>query len=84
MQLLDFARFLDLQTTAGGRTDPAPTFEEDGQTDASSGEEAWDALLAQSEAREAMRQMAREAIAEYRAGRTTEIGITDDGRLAPA
>lgn len=30
-----------------------------------------------------MHQMAREALAEYRAGRATGIVVTKDGRLAP-
>ncbi len=47
-------------------------------------DEQWEAILAQPEARSLMRQMAREALAEYRAGRTTEIVVTEDGRLAPA
>jgi hypothetical protein len=34
--------------------------------------------------RRLMRDMAREAREEYRAGRTTEIEITEDGRLSPA
>lgn len=47
-------------------------------------EEKWEGILAQPEAKSLMRQMAREALAEYRAGRTTEIVVTEDGRLAPA
>ena len=48
------------------------------------GEEKWEKLFAEPEARRVMREMAREAREEYRAGRTTDIEITEDGRLAPA
>jgi len=34
--------------------------------------------------REHFRAMARQALEDYQAGRTTEITITEDGRLAPA
>ncbi len=46
-------------------------------------EEEWDRLLARPEAKRALRNMAREALEDYHAGRTTDIIITDDGRLAP-
>jgi hypothetical protein len=47
------------------------------------GEEEWDRLLARPEAKRVLRNMAREALEDYHAGRTTDIIITDDGRLAP-
>lgn len=84
MQLLDFARFLDLQTIPAGRTEDELGLAEDRRADISAGAEEWDALFIQPDAREAMRTMAREALSEYHAGRTTEIVVTDDGRLAPA
>ncbi len=46
-------------------------------------EEKWDQLLARPEAQRTMVDMAREAREDFRAGRTTDIGITKDGRLAP-
>jgi len=50
---------------------------------ASSADQRWEELFAQPEAKRLMQQMAREAREDYRAGRTTEILKTDDGRLAP-
>jgi hypothetical protein len=47
-------------------------------------EERWDELFAKPEAKRVMREMAREAREDHRAGRTTDIEITEDGRLAPA
>ncbi|MBM3129019.1 MAG: DUF2281 domain-containing protein [Chloroflexi bacterium] len=70
-ELLDYARFLQELVTQ--RADAA--------TRAS--EERWDALFAQPAAQRAMIQMAREAREDFHAGRTTNITITDDGRLAP-
>ncbi|MBI5650306.1 MAG: hypothetical protein HZC40_07670 [Chloroflexi bacterium] len=46
-------------------------------------ETQWDQLFAKPEAQRAMLQMAREAREDYRAGRATDLAITDDGRLAP-
>jgi hypothetical protein len=46
--------------------------------------EKWDELLTKPEAKRVMREMAREAREDYRAGRTTDIEVTEDGRLAPA
>ena len=61
--------------------DHAPTPEQHDQ--ASSGDQRWEELFAQPEAKRLMQQMAREAREEYNAGRTTEIEETEDGRLAP-
>ncbi len=47
-------------------------------------EEKWDELLSKPESKRVMRTMAHEALEEYRAGQTTGIAITEDGRLAPA
>ena len=41
---------------------------------------AWDELFAKLEPKRVMREMAREAREDYRAGRTTGIAITEDGR----
>ena len=75
LQLVDFARFLEFQTTE--RYDEWLD-EEETET-----KEEWDELLAQPEAKRMMREMAHEALEDYRAGRTTDITITEDGRLAP-
>ncbi len=47
-------------------------------------EEKWNKLSAKPEAKRVMRKMAQEALDDYRAGKTTDITITADGRLAPA
>ena len=79
--LVDFARFLELRAAesvgAWPETDSAAT-DETGDAD-----QRWDELLARPEARQWMRQMAREAREDFYAGRTTEIVDTEDGRLAP-
>lgn len=67
-ELLDFARFLQIL-----ETEPA----------ALESENKWDQLFAQPGAQRAMVEMAREARADFRAERTTDIALTDDGRLAP-
>ena len=77
VQLVSFAHFLELQTSQRYKE----WLEEEG-TEA--GDEKWDRLFAEPEAMCVMREMAREARKEYRAGRTTDIGIAEDGRLAPA
>lgn len=76
-QLVNFAHFLELQTTQRYKE----WLEEEG---IEAGEEKWDRLFAEPEARRIMREMAREAREEYRAGRTTDMETTEDGRLAPA
>lgn len=43
-------------------------------------EDKWERLLATPAAQRAMLEMARE---DFRAGRATDIAITDDGRLTP-
>jgi hypothetical protein len=78
LELVDFARFLEFRGTEH-YYDWVETRSE--QTAAA--EQRWDELLARPEAKQLMRQMAREAQADYHAGRTTEIVETEDGRLAP-
>jgi len=77
VQLVSFAHFLELQTTQEYKK-----WLKEGCSEA--GQEDWDKLLAGPEARRVMRDMAREAREEYRAGRTTDIDVAEDGRLAPA
>jgi len=48
------------------------------------GEEKQDRLFAQQKAMRVMLEMAREARKDYLEGRTTDIEITNDGRLTPA
>jgi hypothetical protein len=53
------------------------------QSLATNDESEWDQLFAKPDAQRVMLQMAREAREDYRAGRATDIVITEDGRLAP-
>lgn len=76
-ELIDFARFLESLVVKP--SEPAVLEEEEGK-----GDKQWEQLLAKPEAQQAMIEMAREARADLYAGRTTEITITEDGRLAPA
>jgi len=68
VELVDFARFLQILST---------------MPSALESEDEWDMLLAKPEAQRVMREMAREAREEFRAGRATDITTTIDGRLAP-
>lgn len=83
LQLVDFAQFLKFQTTRiyDDWLDEEETETED---EIRANEEKWDKLFAKPEAKRVMREMAREAREDYRAGRTTDIATTEDGRLAPA
>ncbi len=75
-ELVDFARFLQALVI---RTRQETELEsEEGE-----GDKKWDELLARAESQELLLEMAREARADYYAGRTTEIKVTEDGRLAP-
>jgi hypothetical protein len=76
-ELVDFARFLQALVI---RTREAQEWKE---VQDSEGDKKWDELLARAESQELLLEMAREARADYYAGRTTEIDITEDGRLAP-
>jgi len=70
LQLVDFARFLEFQ--ASERYDEWPDEEEtETEEEIRASEEKWDALFAKPEAKHVMREMAREAREDYRAGQTT-------------
>ena len=73
-ELVDFANFL----SALADKDHNET-----ERDESAGDERWESLLAQPESKTLLRNMAREAAEDYRAGRTTDISVTKDGRLSP-
>ena len=68
LELVNFARFLQILETEPGALES---------------EAKWDKLFAKPEAQRAMLEMAREAREEFRAGRTTDIDISGDGRLTP-
>ncbi len=77
--LVEFARFLEFETKISQVEDEAVK-----EKPLLAGDKKWDELLAKPEAKALLRKMAREARAEYLAGETTKIQITDDDRLAPA
>lgn len=68
-ELVDFAQFLEFKSE---------------QTSDVNGDERWEQLLATPESQRVLSDMAREALADYRAGRATDIALTEDGELAPA
>jgi hypothetical protein len=82
-QLVDFAQFLEFQATKR-YDDWLAEKETEAEEKTRASEEKWDELFAKPEAKRVMRGMAREAREDYCAGRTTDIAVTEDGRLAPA
>jgi len=76
-ELVDFARFLKSRVV---KPYEPPVLEEE----ESEGDEKREQLLAKPEAQQVMIEMAHEARADLYAGRTTDIAITEDGRLTPA
>ena len=76
--LVEFARFLEFQTKHP-LAEPQPL-----EPEPSQGDTQWEALLAQTQAKSRLREMAQDAREEYTSGNTTEIGVTDDGYLKPA
>jgi hypothetical protein len=57
--------------------------EEETEEEILASERKWDELFARPESRRLLRTMAAEAREDYLAGYTTDVKITDDGRLAP-
>jgi hypothetical protein len=68
IQLVDFARFLEVES----------------EEEIAASEASWDPLLSQPEAKQKLHEMAHEALEAYHAGETTDIEVAEDGRLAPA
>ncbi len=83
-QLVDFARFLELQIAQKNHKDRFGEKEIETEEGIRASEEKWDVLFTKPEAKHVMREMAHEALEDYRAGRSTSIAITKDGRLEPA
>ena len=48
------------------------------------GDEKWDRLFGTPESELLLAELAREALEDYSAGRTTDIAISEDGLLIPA
>ncbi len=81
-QLVDYARFLEFQTERyQGWLDEEETEIEE---EILASERKWDELFTRPESKRLLRTMAAEAREDYFAGRTTDVQITHDGRLAPA
>lgn len=68
IQLVDFARFLEAES----------------EEEIEASQVHWDELLAEPEAKRKLRNMAREALEDYRSGQATDIKVAEDGGLAPA
>lgn len=80
-ELLDFAEFLNQREAKNNLKSPDEQLLTEAEV--SPNDKKWDNLFAKSEAKDVMRELADEASEDYRAGRTTNIGVTKDGRLAP-
>lgn len=78
-ELINFARFLELQANQFDDEDENIPEEEELQAN----EAKWNQLLSRPESKKLLREMALEALDDYRAGDTTDIIVTEDGRLAP-
>ena len=76
-QLLDFARFLESQRLVEG------LFGEEDEAGAEGDNTRWDALLASAEGQTLLDQLAEEALAEHRAGKTRPMAFDDEGRIVP-
>jgi len=77
MQILDFARYIQSQTIEDfGLLDEDETEEE-----VLADEAQWDAQFAATQ--DDLKKMADEVRADIRAGRTTPMIFTEDGRIAP-
>jgi hypothetical protein len=68
IQLVDFARFLEIES----------------EEEIAASESDWDELLTQPGAKRKLREMAHEALDDYHAGQATDIEVMEDGRLGPA
>ena len=84
LQLVDFAHFLEFKVIQKGNGDCLDEEESEIEEDIRDSEEKWDELFAKPEAKQIMCDMAHEALEDYRAGLTTDIAVTKDGRLVPA
>jgi hypothetical protein len=76
-QLVDFARFLEAQILT------EELIREEDITKIEADNARWDALLATDEAQALLENLADEALAEHRAGKTKSMSINDEGRIVP-
>jgi hypothetical protein len=78
-QVIDFAQFLEFQTTK-----TYELLDEDESEEEIAAENArWDALLATDESQRLLERMADEAWAEIQAGHAVPMVFTEDGEIAP-
>ncbi len=76
-QLVDFARFLEAQLLS------EELFREEDVDEIEADNAQWDVLLESDEGQTLLEELAQEALAEHRQGRTRLMTFDDDGRLAP-
>ena len=79
-QVIDFAQFLEFQTT---RTDEGVLDEEMSEEEISAENARWDALLATDASQHLLEKMADAALAEIQAGHARPMVFTEDGEIAP-
>lgn len=75
-QVVQFARFLQVQTL-----DEFALVEEETPEEIAADEALWDAQFAASQ--DGMAKLAERALAEYKAGKSTAMVFTEDGRIQP-
>ena len=76
-QLVDFARFLEAQILT------EELVQEESIAEVEADNARWDALLATDEAQVLLEELADEALAEHRAGKTRAMTFDDEGRIVP-
>lgn len=74
-EVIDFAQFIEWQTTTRRKTDTSSKDDTQARID---DDEEWDRLFASPEAQRVMLEMAREALAEAEAGLTVEMAFDED------
>jgi hypothetical protein len=76
-QLVDFARFLEAQILSEA------LIQEEDIAEIEADNARWDALLETDEAQALLENLADEALAEHRAGKTKPMAFSDEGRIVP-
>ncbi len=76
-QLVDFARFLKAQILT------EELVQEESIAEVEADNARWDALLATDDAQVLLEELADEALAEHRAGKTQAMAFDDKGRIVP-
>ncbi|MCZ7575516.1 MAG: hypothetical protein M5U01_43760 [Ardenticatenaceae bacterium] len=76
-QLIDFARFLEAQILS------EELLQEESMAEVEADNAQWDALLATDKAQALLENLADEALAEHRAGKTRPMAFDDEGRIVP-